>query len=130
MDVSNDGSSLISGMFFGTANFGNSISLSSNNDADGFTAKMNADGTYDVQHSDGNIAQHVQYADSIEAIEVDSSRPDSSSSSTAHSMDDGHVNADHIAPLPAAVRTSIHSCWPSPCAAVVGRRRRTTTLGR
>ena len=46
VDVSNDGSSLISGMFFGTANFGNSISLSSTNDADGFTAKMNADGTF------------------------------------------------------------------------------------
>ena len=46
VDVSNDGSSLISGMFFRTANFGNSISLSSTNDADGFTAKMNADGTF------------------------------------------------------------------------------------
>ena len=43
--VSNDGSSLISGMFFGTANFGNSISLSSPT-MDGFTAKMNADGTF------------------------------------------------------------------------------------
>ena len=46
VDVSNDGSSLISGMFFRTANFGNSISLSTTNDADGFTAKMNADGTF------------------------------------------------------------------------------------
>ena len=46
VDVFNDGSSLISGMFFRTANFGNSISLSTTNDADGFTAKMNADGTF------------------------------------------------------------------------------------
>ncbi|AII42251.1 hypothetical protein KR100_02380 [Synechococcus sp. KORDI-100] len=33
-------------MFFGTANFGDSISLDSTNDADGFTAKLNADGSF------------------------------------------------------------------------------------
>ena len=46
VDIFNDGSSLICGMFFGTANFGNSISLSATNDADGYVAKMNADGTF------------------------------------------------------------------------------------
>ena len=46
IDLFDDGSSLLCGMFFGTANFGDSISLSVTNDADGFTAKLNADGSF------------------------------------------------------------------------------------
>jgi hypothetical protein len=46
VDVFEDGSSLIGGMFFGTANFGNSISLTRTNDADGFIAKLNTEGNF------------------------------------------------------------------------------------
>ncbi|MEC7800142.1 MAG: cadherin-like domain-containing protein, partial [Verrucomicrobiota bacterium] len=46
VDVFEDGSSLIGGMFFGTANFGDLISLTRTNDADGFIAKLDADGNF------------------------------------------------------------------------------------
>ena len=46
IDLFTDGSSISGGMFFGTANFGDSISLTSTNDADGFIAKLNSNGSF------------------------------------------------------------------------------------
>ena len=47
IDLFTDGSSISGGMFFGTANFGDSISLTSTNDADGFIAKLDSNGSFD-----------------------------------------------------------------------------------